>query len=270
MEQSFFVESEFLDFIEHPQNRKEFIQKMLNNNGLDAPVLQMDGKNHIYVNFPKAQYSKNKSIKTIIAHYDIFSGSPGANDNSFAVYCILKWAILLHKNYQNTQAQHNVRVIFTDGEECGEEGVKSQGAFALAKVFKRLKILNDDIFVFDCMGRGEVPCICDCAIFFQANSLFVKKYRALEQKACNAISKITNGNCFKIKSNYSDNASFLANGIPAVCITMLPFDELQKYMSFNEIPYTWKILHTKDDNYLNITEKSIQLMALLLDELYKM
>lgn len=256
MEQSFFVESEFLDFIEHPQNRKEFIQKMLNNNGLDAPVLQMDGKNHIYVNFPKAQYSKNKSIKTIIAHYDIFSGSPGVNDNSFAVYCILKWAILLHKNYQNSQAQHNVRVIFTDGEECGEEGVKSQGAFALAKVFKKLKILNDDIFVFDCMGRGDIPCICDSAISFQPNSLFGKKYRALEQKACNAISKITNGNCFKIKSNYSDNASFLANGIPAICITMLPFDELQKYLFLKKIPNTWKMLHSGEDNINNLTINS--------------
>ena len=256
MEQSFFVESEFLDFIEHPQNRKEFIQKMLNNNGLDAPVLQMDGKNHIYVNFPKAQYSKNKSIKTIIAHYDIFPGSPGVNDNSFAVYCILKWAILLHKNYQNSQAQHNVRVIFTDGEECGEEGVKSQGAFALAKVFKKLKILNDDIFVFDCMGRGDIPCICDCAIPFNSNRVFVKKYKALEQKACNAISKITNGNCFKIKSNYSDNASFLANGIPAICITMLPFDELQKYLFLKKIPNTWKMLHSGEDNINNLTINS--------------
>jgi len=269
MEQSFFVESEFLDFIEHPQNRKEFIQNMLNNNGLDAPILQMDGKNHIYVNFPKAQYSKNKSIKTIIAHYDIYPGSPGANDNSFAVYCILKWAVWLHKGYQNSQAQHNVRVIFTDGEECGEDGVKSQGAFPLAKVFKNLNIVNDDIFVFDCMGRGDVHCICNCSIPFSPNSFFGKKYNALEQKACVAISKISNGNCFKIKSNYSDNASFLANGIPAICITMLPFDELQKYIFLKKIPDTWKILHSKEDSINNLTFNSYIKCFQLLTEILK-
>ena len=270
MEQSFFIQDEFIYFIEHPQSRKEFIQKILNDNGLDAPILQMNGKNHIYVNFPKHQYVKNKSIKTIIAHYDIFPGSPGANDNSFAVYCILKWAIWLHKWYQNSQAQHNVRVIFTDGEECGVDGVKSQGAFELAKVFKKLKILNDDIFVFDCMGRGTVPCICDYSIPNNVNADFKNKYFSLEHKACAVISKITNGNCFKIKSNYSDNASFLANGIPALCITMLPFEELQKYMVFNETPRTWQILHTKDDNFGCITQKSVEVMFILLDEIYKM
>ena len=267
MEQSFFVESEFLDFIEHPQNRKEFIQNMLNNNGLDAPVLQMDGKNHIYVNFPKAQYSKNKSIKTIIAHYDIFSGSPGANDNSFAVYCILKWAILLHKNYQKSQAQHNVRVIFTDGEECGEEGVKSQGAFALAKVFKRLKILNDDIFVFDCMGRGEVPCICNVNVPKSAPIVFKRRLNNLEQKVSGIISNITKEKCYKINSNYSDNASFLANGIPAVCITMLPYMELYEYVNLNKIPLTWKLLHSPYDNFDNISINSSHIFFKLLTEI---
>lgn len=267
MEQNFFIEKEFIDFIEHPQTRKEFIQKMLNDNGLDAPILQMDGKNHIYVKFPKSQYSKNKNIKTIIAHYDIVPTSPGANDNSFAVYCILKWAIWLFNEYEKLHAQHNVRIIFTDGEECGDKGVMSQGAFELAKVFKKLMILNDDIFVFDCMGRGDVPCICNSKLPSSASVIFKRRLMALEQKACTIISKITKEKCYKINSNYSDNASFLVNGIPAVCITMLPFNELQKYLLLKKIPDTWKMLHTEKDNVSNLTTNSFPKCFQLLTEI---
>ena len=97
--------------------------------------------------------------------------------------------------------------------------------------------------------------------------MFVKKYKALEQKACNVISKMSNGNCFKIKSNYSDNASFLANGIPAICITMLPFDELQKYLFLKKIPNTWKMLHTMEDNINNLTINSNIICFQLLTEI---
>lgn len=267
MDQSFFVESEFLSFLENANGRKEFIQKMLNDNGLDAPILQMKDKNHIYVNFPKEEYSKNKTIKTIIAHYDIVSGSPGANDNSFAVYCILKWAIWLHKNYQSSQAQHNVRVIFTDGEECGEKGVASQGAFELAKVFRKLNIVNDDIFVFDCMGRGEVPCVCNANLPKSVPIVLKRRLNNLEQKASSLISKITKEKCYKINSNYSDNASFLVNGIPAVCITMLPYSELCEYLNLNKIPLTWKLLHSKSDNFDNISINSSQIFFKLLTDI---
>lgn len=267
IDQSFFCESEFLSFLENANGRKAFIQKMLNDNGLDAPILQMNDKNHIYVNFPKEEYSKNKSIKTIIAHYDIFPGSPGANDNSFAVYCILKWAIWLHKNYQNSQAQHNVRVIFTDGEECGENGVTSQGAFELAKVFKKLNIIDDDIIVFDCMGRGEVPCICNANVPKSAPIIFKRRLNNLEQKISGIISNITKEKCYKINSNYSDNASFLANGIPAVCITMLPYMELYEYVNSNKIPLTWKLLHSPYDNFDNISINSSHIFFKLLTEI---
>ena len=153
----YLIPPSFEEFIASDCNRAAFIQKQLNAAGLDAPVLQMEGKNHIYVKFPQSQYNSMFKIKTVIAHYDRFPGSPGANDNSAAVFCLMQWAAALVKRYASLPGGfHNIRLIFTDGEELGSKGVSEQGAFPLAQVFKRLGIINDDIYVFDCMGRGDV------------------------------------------------------------------------------------------------------------------
>ena len=80
----------------------------------------------------------------------------------------MEWACRLSK----ITDFHNVRLIFTDGEELAEQGVTSQGAYSLASVFKRLKITNDDVYVFDCVGRGTVPIISDCIIPQSATKLF--------------------------------------------------------------------------------------------------
>ena len=100
-----------------------------------------------------------------------------------------------------------------------------------------MNIIDDDIIVFDCMGRGEVPCICNANVPKSAPIVFKRRLNNLEQKVSGLISNITKEKCYKINSNYSDNASFLANGIPAVCITMLPNVELYEYVNLNKIPF---------------------------------
>ena len=148
------IPTEFIDFIDLNCNRKEFIQSFLQKNGIDSPVISINGKNHIYVKFSKKQYNPRYKIKTVIAHYDRAPFSYGANDNSVAVFCLMNWAVELSKS----NIAHNVRLIFTDGEES-ESGIKNQGSYDLAKLFRKLKITKDDIFVFDCMGKGEIPVI---------------------------------------------------------------------------------------------------------------
>ena len=52
---------------------------------------------------------------------------------------------------------HNVRIIFTDGEEAaGTKGVAGQGAYALGSGFRKLKMTDDDVYVLDATGRGDV------------------------------------------------------------------------------------------------------------------
>ena len=138
-----FSSRHFLDFIKPDCDRLNFIQNFLAENGVETAVIPLEGKKHVYVKFPSNQYNPLFKIKTVVAHYDRFQDSPGANDNSAAVYMLMLWAVKLSK--QNDF--HNIRLIFTDGEESCSEGITSQGAFAIAGLFKKLSI-NDDVFVF--------------------------------------------------------------------------------------------------------------------------
>ena len=100
------IPTEFIDFIDLNCNRKEFIQSFLQKNGIDSPIISINGKNHIYVNFSKKQYNPRYKIKTVIAHYDRAPFSYGANDNSVAVFCLMNWAVELSKS----NIAHNVRL----------------------------------------------------------------------------------------------------------------------------------------------------------------
>ena len=267
------IPSDFNDFIASDCDRVAFIQKYLNKAGLEAPVLKMEGKNHIYVKFPQNQYNPIFRIKTVIAHYDRIG--IGANDNSAAVFCLLEWAVKLakstvlepvEKNSARTQF-HNIRLIFTDGEELGAAaGVSEQGAFPLAQVFRRLGITSDDIFVFDCMGRGDVPILIQTILPQKATVRFIKDFSALEQRAANLLQASANGRWFSLPCNYSDNASFIANGIPAVAITMLPSQEVTA-ATRGEKPLTWQLLHTPGDNLTSLTPQSFEIFYNILNNL---
>ena len=268
------IPSAFNEFIAPDCDRAAFIQNYLNSAGLETPVLQMEGKNHIYVKFPQNQYNPMFRIKTVIAHYDRIG--IGANDNSAAVFCLMQWAVELSKNYGSSRGSvfsdssnrffHNIRLIFTDGEELGDGGVANQGAFPLAQVFKRLGIKNDDIFVFDCMGRGDVPILTQTKLPKTASRQFVKEFSALEQRARNLLQISSGGKFFCLPCNYSDNASFIANGIPAVAITMLPSTEVNAVLA-GQIPETWSLFHTPKDNLSSLTPKSFEIFYNILNNL---
>ncbi len=266
------IPSSFKEFIAPDCDRATFIQNYLKSAGLEAPVLQMEGKNHIYVKFPQAQYNPTFRIKTVIAHYDRFPGSPGANDNSAAVFCLMEWAAKLAKSAvvstsSPTAQFHNIRLIFTDGEELGAAGgVAEQGAFPLAQVFRRLGITNDDIFVFDCMGRGDVPVLTQTVLPHKTPAGFVKSFTALEQRAAALLQASAKGRWFSLPCNYSDNASFIANGIPAVAITLLPSQEITA-ATRGQIPETWQLLHTAGDNLASLNPQSFEIFHSILNNL---
>ncbi len=258
----YIIPKEFSSYISLDCDRKKFIQSFLNKAGLDTAVISLGGKNHIYVKFPIYQYNPMFKIKTVIAHYDRFEGSPGANDNSAADFVLLQWAVSLF----NKKSFHNVRLIFTDGEELGEGGIHEQGSFELAKLFQKLGITNDELFVFDCMGRGDVPIICENDFPKGISKTFLKKNQDLELIAEKIIKNASGGKWFKLHSGYSDNASFLVNNIPAVAITMLPSNEVSDALN-GKTPYTWSLFHTKDDNLSSLNPESFELFYKILKNL---
>ncbi len=256
------IPESFKQFISLGCDRKKFIQDYLNALGLDAPVIQLEGKHHIYVKFPQSQYNPMFRIKTVIAHYDRVDGSPGANDNSAAVFSMLEWASRLCK----FTSFHNIRLIFTDGEEMGAKGVASQGSFPLAALFRKLGI-TEDVYVFDCMGRGEVPVLTETVLPEGASKKFVNQFCDLESRTQKLLMEASGGKWFSLHANYSDNASFIANGIPAVAITMLPSSEISAAALGKSQPKTWSLFHTAEDNFENLTPVSFEITAAILNRL---
>lgn len=256
-----FLYNDFKRFIGLDTDRASYIKQFLNRIRLNCPVIPIDGKNHLYVSFPKNQYNPLFKIKTVIAHYDRVPGSPGANDNSSSVYSLLKWA----ERLVNRPGIHNVRIIFSDGEET-MNGVASQGAYGLAQVFKKLGLTKDDVFVFDCMGRGTIPVLAEANFPPAVSQSFLKEYTELENRAEKLLQN-TCGKYIKAPCNLSDNAGFLANGVPAVALTMLPSDEADGLLLFDRRPASWDLLHTMNDNFESLEERSFEITAAILDGL---
>lgn len=289
------LNDDFAKFIDFSCDRLSFIQSYLKENGVSSTILPVDGKKHIYVTFPRLQYNAQYRIKTVIAHYDRVPNTQGANDNSAAVFALMEWA---QKLYRRTDF-HNVRMLFTDGEELGENGIQEQGSFSLASLFKKLGLTNDDIFVFDAIGRGSVPIIGKINLPINISPVFRKRFSELEAKAQKIIRASGTNQFLTLPLPYSDNAGFLSCGIPAIAITMLPEEEANKYHATllkhkaletfitsgkfskgtNEdekaaieklktlLPETWKLFHTKNDNQESLTKESFTTLERILDVL---
>lgn len=289
------IPSDYIDFLQPDCNRKEFIQNRLLESGIKSSVLVIDGKEHIYVDFESGCYDTRYKLKTLVAHYDRVPGTQGANDNSSGVFALLEAA----KKIAGIDAVHNVRIIFTDGEEEGRFGVSSQGAFSLAKKLKELNNDDGDIFVFDCVGRGDVPVICEIDLPPKIDRVFARKYTNLVSQVQSIFARICSFDNVMLPASYSDNAGFLANGIPAVAITMLPKDEVLNYMSNlkripglrqsvmnrkledipskiapeyvlrESIPLTWRYIHTEFDKITTLTPGSFAVISRIIDEIVK-
>jgi len=288
-----FLPQEFSQFIAPQTDRCAFIQEWLLKHGVESAVAAIDGKNHILVQFRQESYNPRFKIKTVVAHYDRVAGSPGANDNSAADWQLMNWAVWL----LSYQSFHNVRIFFTDGEELGwNTGISEQGAYGIASTFRKLGITNDDVYVFDCCGRGEVPVLGRTELPSHVGSSFVSRFKDLSDRTQDLLRRSSPGRWMCLPVPYSDNASFLACGIPAVAMTMLPAEEASLYAheimtvknlegevmnreaskkerlenrtpeySYKErLPATWRKFHTENDNEQSLTPESFTVMENIL------
>ncbi|MCR5171482.1 MAG: M28 family peptidase [Treponema sp.] len=287
----------FDKYIAPDADRLKFLQDYLLARSVQTSVVSVAGRKHLYVNFPSSSYNPRFKIKTILTHYDRVSGSPGANDNSAADFQIADFAVRLKKAIDRG-AVPNIRIFFTDGEELGEGGVSSQGAFGLAELFKKLGITNDDVYVFDSCGRGQVAVLAQAGLgqAQSKNSSFAKKFISLFERTQNLLRTSCQNSWITLPVPYSDNAGFLALGIPAVAITLLPKEEVSDYQRAllsdknlesevmnchmddgpdklprfkyeEKMPVTWRLFHTPYDNALSLTEESFDVMRKILDTL---
>ena len=290
---------DFQRFIAPDCDRRQFILDMLKDFGVPAVPLSLEGAHHILVKFPPSAYNPQYKMKTVLAHYDRVDTSPGANDNGAAVFQIIYWA----RRLLRFPGFHNVQIIFSDGEEMGgSEGVAEQGAFGIATKFRSLGLTQQDVYAFDCCGRG------DFVILSQAGKgkgsiPFQRQFNSLVERTEDLIKSVAGRKWAPLPVPYSDNAGFLACAIPAVAITLLPAQEvvsylrelkqhpglqaaimkssqnqevgarkikpLEPYQVQEKMPMTWRLLHTEYDNLASLTPESFPLMEALLDALAK-
>lgn len=266
-----YLQNDFIQFISENINRQEWIETWLKKNSIDYNIISINNQNHIYINFAKTSYNPLFRIKTLLVHYDRVG--IGANDNSAAVYQILHWVKELYQD----MSIHNVRVFFTDGEELGfSNDENTQGSLGLANTFKRIGIIDEDIYAIDTCGRGDILVI-SSAGKNTGSKIFSKKFTDLYERTIELAKSSCSESWITVPTPYSDNASFLACGIPAIGITVLPREEATTYMRNLQMkkntseyyPQTWKILHTKYDNITSLTIESWNLMQKFLHSLAK-
>ena len=273
----------FSAFLEPAADRRAFITERLAAQGIPYRTVTLQDKTHIVITYRQSAYNPRFKMKTLIAHYDRAAGTQGANDNSAACIQLLLFAqTLLHK-----RDAHNIRIIFTDGEEAGTDGIKNQGSYRLGQGLRALSMQQDDIFVFDMCGSGDTLILSESGIYGR-DKRKTAALSALHRRCCIYADAACRGRWLSLPTAYSDNAGLISAGLTAQVITVLPRAEaelLMRYMPRSEalqrciitnahvppdsplaavIPQTWQRMHTPQDRLETLTPQAFILVDKML------
>lgn len=287
----------FSAFLEPAADRCACITAWLSGCGIPHRTVTLQDKTHIVITYRQSAYDSRFKMKTCIAHYDRDDNSPGANDNSAACVQLLLFAQrLLH-----VKTAHNIRIIFTDGEEAGAGGIRNQGAYRLGQGLRSLAMHHDDIFVFDLCGSGDTLILSESGIYGR-DAKKTQALTALHRRCQHYAEAACCGQWFSLPTAYSDNAGFISAGVPAQVFTILPKAEavllrrylppltagtpkpltaaqaLQHYVISNSplpdgsplaavIPQTWQRMHSPQDSLETLTPQAFILIDRLLNHL---
>lgn len=217
----------FSAFLEPAADRRAFITERLAAQGIPYRTVTLQDKTHIVITYRQSAYNPRFKMKTLIAHYDRAAGTQGANDNSAACIQLLLFAqTLLHK-----RDAHNIRIIFTDGEEAGADGIKNQGAYRLGQGLRALSMQQDDIFVFDMCGSGDTLILSESGIYGREKQK-TATLMALHRRCRIYADAACRGRWLSLPTAYSDNAGLISAGLTAQVITVLPRAEAELLMRY--------------------------------------
>lgn len=282
-------DEQFLRFLAPGIDRHQFLVDYLSERQLKPHSLRLAGTHHIVLT-PKAAQSPQILL---LAHYDRAEGrSPGANDNSAAVFILAEAA-------RQAQELPGWAIVFTDKEEAaGKEGAKGQGAYQLAKAMASEKGPVAATFIFDACGRGDriiISTSAELLIRTTQNEQSARAFRDLRRMALDAARDIPRPPPLLAPTPFSDDAGFLAAGLPAQTITVLPSQEAERLVSALRgqperarslisaekhiegaqwMPETWLAMHSPEDSLQNLSkaqdhERVLQLMLGLLSSATK-
>jgi hypothetical protein len=276
----------FFDFIAPDADRYSILLAQIEKLGLNSVVISIAGNRHFFL-FPPGQNLKlsteglfpfrGQSPAILVAHYDRVPGSPGANDNSAAVFHLLKAAIRMGE-----QGLDYWIVVFTDKEELkAGEGIQEQGSFSLAEKLRTWGLGDARVFNFDACGTGDTFIVSSTTDYLLKNDERpgIRKAKQLvmnlRDHALDTARYLRMGKVLLVPTPFSDDAGFLRAGLPAQTITMLPSNEAAPYASLLRkrpefadfliagetksssdrllIPETWRCLNGPSDSPLRLT-----------------
>lgn len=280
----------FLDFIANDADRFAVLRAILEERGLSPSVAELSGARHLIVAPSGLVRNRGgKGLTVLVAHYDRAEKSPGANDNSAAVFQLIEAAAAL-----KADGKKGWLAIFTDREEAaGEAGARGQGSFALAEGFKSLSLDQAEFFIFDACGRGDTIIISTAVDLFLQDSEGSGSARArdavrsLRRRALDAGRERSISRIMLAPTPFSDDAGFLAAGLAAQTVTVLPACEAASLATAlrqrprlaaslisrearasgagvavrGATPETWKLLHGPRDDIASLTAASFPLVV---------
>lgn len=188
------------------------------------------------------KHHENKDIVVLGAHYDVYPGSLGINDNGCAVVMLLEF---IKRNY-NRDFDIPIEVVFFDKEETGMIGSRNY-------VFLNKDRINYSL-VFDIIAYG------DKLLYGSSNSSFDELFKHIEIFKLNRVLP-------------SDNLSFASARVKTALITAAPDDDLiiKEDGSYDLVDYPtfYSSFHNREnDNCLDkINFKLVELAINELEEL---
>jgi hypothetical protein len=261
----------FDDFIAPGVDRFELLRSVLEEFKLSPRILNTGGKRHIAAGMPTA------GRPLLIAHYDRSANSPGANDNSAAVFILIEAALRMRDDRAVPQ------IIFTDKEELsGGQKLEEQGSYSLALYLKEQGLGASRVFCFDACGAGDTLIISTAADHLLKNEdtpgaeTVRRRIQELRDLALEAAREARLDRVLLLPTPFSDDAGFLKAGISAQTITVLPAPEAAAFASLSRtkpeiirailsssapppdrrlIPETWRSLNGPGDSPLRLTKE---------------
>lgn len=246
-------------------DRYAYIRRFLHREGLDGRVMKTGKLNHFLIRPGNGRsYSSGEPVKTLTAHYDRYPGSPGANDNGASVIQLLDLARFL----KGVDYTHNCQILLTDGEEIrGEADSTEQGSYRLARLFSQGGFTDTVIIILDMCGLGDT-------MVYSTGSQKIRgrlsrREEALFKPLLDFIPTYSRGKSLNRIERFSDDLGFLHHGFNTLQISLLPWKE-RDYLSRDEIPPSWRTMHTGEDSPDKLENYSFRIMEGFLKSLSKM
>ena len=283
----------YFDFISPNADRYAILLECINTLNMNSAVIDVAGNRHIFI-FPPGQKSLRKSGGVFpfnklspylfSAHYDRVPGSPGANDNSIAVFHLLNTAIILSKRGIDKWI-----MVFTDKEELqAGEGIENLGSFSMGEKLKSWGLEKAKIYNFDACGSGGA------FIFSTTTDLILKtsgndrpnirkvskNIASLRDYALETAQRLRLERVLLAPTPFSDDVGFLRAGLAAQTVTMLPAGEADQYEAllrsrpgfgsliisgkikdpaeYRHLPETWRSLNNAQDTPSRLTPQYFQ------------